>query len=347
MQGTESRLLLLKPLTADPWLGGVERSGQQLRLDLVFVRKLRKAYGKSEWNTVERLKDNKPNYKLDHIIKERELQGTRGGQWRLPPPHSETRQPSCCCVREPSGYVLVKWLLPSAVVSCGEAAPVRSGGGRGKTWLEQWGIWGGRRSGAPLAPRPNKTHWPHRYPTFIDALRDLDDALSMCFLFSTFPRTGKCHVQTIQLCRRLTVEFMHYIIASRALRKVFLSIKGIYYQAEVLGQPIVWITPYAFSHDGPSEHREQLPGPYPACTPSTCGATMGTVTEPCSRTGVLIPALLPVAARPWPSGLASASRSPPVCPTGLEDWGEGDAQVTAWQESSGTAESQGHSQHPW
>ncbi|PNI97923.1 PES1 isoform 6 [Pan troglodytes] len=107
----------------------------------VFVRKLRKAYGKSEWNTVERLKDNKPNYKLDHIIKE-------------------------------------------------------------------------------------------RYPTFIDALRDLDDALSMCFLFSTFPRTGKCHVQTIQLCRRLTVEFIHYIIAARALRKVFLSIKGIYYQAE-------------------------------------------------------------------------------------------------------------------
>ncbi|XP_026906705.2 pescadillo homolog isoform X1 [Acinonyx jubatus] len=128
----------------------------------VFVRKLRKAYGKSEWNTVERLKDNKPNYKLDHIVKE-------------------------------------------------------------------------------------------RYPTFIDALRDLDDALSMCFLFSTFPRTGKCHVQTIHLCRRLTVEFMHYVIAARALRKVFLSIKGIYYQAEVLGQPIVWITPYAFSHDHPTD----------------------------------------------------------------------------------------------
>ncbi|XP_058512729.1 pescadillo homolog [Ochotona princeps] len=128
----------------------------------VFVRKLRKAYGKSEWNTVERLKDNKPSYKLDHIVKE-------------------------------------------------------------------------------------------RYPTFIDALRDLDDALSMCFLFSTFPRTGKCHVQTIQLCRRLTVEFMHYVIAARALRKVFLSIKGIYYQAEVLGQPIVWITPYTFSHDHPTD----------------------------------------------------------------------------------------------
>lgn len=59
-----------------------------------------------------------------------------------------------------------------------------------------------------------------RYPTFIDALRDIDDALSMCFLFSTFARTGKCHVQTITLCRRLTVEWMNYVVTSRSLRKV-------------------------------------------------------------------------------------------------------------------------------
>lgn len=128
----------------------------------VFVRKLRKAYGKGEWTTVDRLKENKPAYKLDHVVKE-------------------------------------------------------------------------------------------RYPTFIDAVRDLDDALCMCFLFSTFPRTGKCHVQTIQLCRRLTVEFMNFVIASRALRKVFLSIKGIYYQAEIFGQPITWIIPYTFAHDHPTD----------------------------------------------------------------------------------------------
>lgn len=67
----------------------------------------------------------------------------------------------------------------------------------------------------PLLPLPGR-----RYPTFVDALRDLDDALSMCFLFSTFPRTGKCHVQTIQLCRRLAVEFLNYVVASRSLRKV-------------------------------------------------------------------------------------------------------------------------------
>lgn len=123
-----------------------------------------------------------------------------------------------------------------------------------------------------------------RYPTFIDALRDIDDALCMCFLFSTFARTGKCHVQTIQLCRRLTVEWMNFVITSRALRKVpansshlyffkttqdvsfvlchqcslmvllcsqkvFISIKGIYYQAEVMGQLVTWLVPYQFAHD--------------------------------------------------------------------------------------------------
>ncbi|KAK7934087.1 hypothetical protein WMY93_004983 [Mugilogobius chulae] len=92
-----------------------------------------------------------------------------------------------------------------------------------------------------------------RFPTFIDALRDIDDALCMCFLFSTFARTGKCHVQTIQLCRRLTVEWMNYVIASRCLKKTFLSIKGIYYQAEVMGQLITWLVPYQFSHDHPTD----------------------------------------------------------------------------------------------
>ena len=37
----------------------------------IFVRKLKRAYGKTEWSAVERLKENKPTYKLDHIIKER------------------------------------------------------------------------------------------------------------------------------------------------------------------------------------------------------------------------------------------------------------------------------------
>ena len=43
-----------------------------------------------------------------------------------------------------------------------------------------------------------------RYPTFIDAVRDLDDAISMCCLFSTLPQMPSAQNYHIHLCRRLT-----------------------------------------------------------------------------------------------------------------------------------------------
>ncbi|XP_012152384.2 pescadillo homolog [Megachile rotundata] len=85
-----------------------------------------------------------------------------------------------------------------------------------------------------------------RYPTFIDALRDLDDCLTLCFLFSTFPSLHRIPREQSLLCRRLTVEFLHAVINAKALRKVFVSIKGYYYQAEIKGQTITWIVPHHF-----------------------------------------------------------------------------------------------------
>jgi pescadillo protein len=85
-----------------------------------------------------------------------------------------------------------------------------------------------------------------RYPTFVDALRDLDDALSMLFLFANLPSSEYIPAKTIALCQRLTREFEHYVITSHALRKSFLSIKGIYYQATIQGQDILWLVPYRF-----------------------------------------------------------------------------------------------------
>lgn len=85
-----------------------------------------------------------------------------------------------------------------------------------------------------------------RYPTFVDALRDLDDALSMLFLFANLPSHAHIPAKTVALCQRLTLEFQHYIIVSNSLRKSFLSIKGIYYQATIQGQDILWLVPYKF-----------------------------------------------------------------------------------------------------
>ena len=69
----------------------------------------------------------------------------------------------------------------------------------------------------------------------------------MIFLFSTLPVDDKIKAVHIRECQRLSAEFLQYVMATRCMKKVFLSIKGIYYQIEIKGQVITWITPYQFS----------------------------------------------------------------------------------------------------
>ncbi|KAJ1558030.1 mRNA-binding ribosome synthesis protein nop7, partial [Cladochytrium tenue] len=87
----------------------------------------------------------------------------------------------------------------------------------------------------------------------MEALKDLDDALCLVFLFSTLPRVGLVKSEHIAKCHRLASEFQHYVMASRSLRKAFVSIKGIYYQASIRGQDVTWVVPHAFSQDRPHD----------------------------------------------------------------------------------------------
>ncbi|KFA65747.1 hypothetical protein S40285_04874 [Stachybotrys chlorohalonatus IBT 40285] len=106
------------------------------------------------------------------------------------------------------------------------------------------------------AARPEKTGKPRytldhvvreRYPTFIDAVRDLDDCLSMLFLFANLPSTTSVPARMVARCERLCLEFQHYLIVSKSLTKSFLSIKGIYYQANIQGEDVLWLVPYKFN----------------------------------------------------------------------------------------------------
>ncbi|KAM9970173.1 hypothetical protein ACTFIR_002020 [Dictyostelium discoideum] len=82
-----------------------------------------------------------------------------------------------------------------------------------------------------------------RYPTFQDALKDLDDCLSLIHLFANMDASAKVRENQILACEKLAREFQYYIIQSKSLRKVFVSVKGVYYQADVMGETITWITP--------------------------------------------------------------------------------------------------------
>ncbi|KAF8922387.1 Pescadillo N-terminus-domain-containing protein [Mucidula mucida] len=135
---------------------------KKLREHKAFAKKLSRALGRGEWGDAKNLEENKPVYKLDHIVKE-------------------------------------------------------------------------------------------RYPTFTDALRDIDDALCMIFLFSTLPSNSRIPPSLIENCSRLAAEWQLYIMRSKALRKVFLSIKGVYYQAEVMDQTVTWLIPYQFTQNIPTD----------------------------------------------------------------------------------------------
>ena len=94
-----------------------------------------------------------------------------------------------------------------------------------------------------------KTGLCRRYPSFVDALRDLDDALTLIHLFATLPADQRRNIpdSAVQISRRLALEWQAYIVKTSSLRKVFIAVKGFYYQAEVLGQTITWLVPHQLS----------------------------------------------------------------------------------------------------
>jgi len=94
-----------------------------------------------------------------------------------------------------------------------------------------------------------------RYSTFEDALRDLDDGLSMLALFQALPADQLREIpkDAIDESTRLYQEFQLYCIRAQSLRKVFASIKGYYFQAEVHGVTITWLAPHQFAQQLPEE----------------------------------------------------------------------------------------------
>ena len=97
-----------------------------------------------------------------------------------------------------------------------------------------------------LAQRKPKLSLNHlvrqRYPDFLDALRDLDDPLSLIALFARFPAHKQFNLSTqnIEACSQLLKQFELYCIYTHSLKKTFVSIKGIYYQMQIMGVKITY-----------------------------------------------------------------------------------------------------------
>ena len=105
-----------------------------------------------------------------------------------------------------------------------------------------------------IKPSLNMDHLVReRYPRFIDALRDLDDPLCMIHLFASLPSIGRVTSDKTNKCQELSQHFQYIVMKSKSLRKVFVSVKGLYFQVEFMGEFITWIVPHAFTQIVPKE----------------------------------------------------------------------------------------------
>lgn len=92
-----------------------------------------------------------------------------------------------------------------------------------------------------------------RYPSFMDAVRDLDDALNMLFLFANMPATNSVSAKVTADANKLINQWLAYIAKERCLKKIFVSIKGVYYSANVKGEEVRWLVPFKFPQNIPTD----------------------------------------------------------------------------------------------
>jgi pescadillo protein len=125
----------------------------------------------------------------------------------------------------------------------------------------EWGLAKNLEASKPIARLDHIVK--ERYPTFTLALQDMQDPLNLVHLFSKLPTNpipGKTLVpsEVIAECGRLVNEWKVWAIRTHSLRKVFLGIKGVYYECEVPGHggdliKVRWLESYDFQQHVPTD----------------------------------------------------------------------------------------------
>eukprot|EP00371_Babesia_bovis_P001231 XP_001609878.1 pescadillo N-terminus family protein [Babesia bovis T2Bo] len=94
-----------------------------------------------------------------------------------------------------------------------------------------------------------------RCPALVNAVADLDDAVSTIAAVAALPADSKRGVdpKLTAACHLHLQHFLKYVSETRCLKKTFISIKGFYFQAEILGETVTWILPHCFSQTLPEE----------------------------------------------------------------------------------------------
>eukprot|EP00758_Cryptobia_borreli_P004577 Tbor_TRINITY_DN4466_c0_g2::TRINITY_DN4466_c0_g2_i1::g.7987::m.7987/K14843/PES1, NOP7; pescadillo len=101
-----------------------------------------------------------------------------------------------------------------------------------------------------------------RYPFFIDAVKDIDDAMSMIALYAFM--TPEIHSQSTidfhkalpsglhEKAKEIVKDWMNYVARAQILTRSLISIKGYYYEAVVKGERVRWVMPHEYASKFPT-----------------------------------------------------------------------------------------------
>lgn len=92
-----------------------------------------------------------------------------------------------------------------------------------------------------------------RYPRFVDALSDLDDALTLTYLFAALPSTTAIKAKMGGKAKSLAAAWGAYCSTAGCMTKSFISVKGVYLEATIRGIPVRWVVPHSFTQFMPED----------------------------------------------------------------------------------------------
>jgi pescadillo protein len=92
-----------------------------------------------------------------------------------------------------------------------------------------------------------------RYPRFVDALSDLDDALALIYLFAALPSAGRVAAKVTKKAQSLAAQWGAYCSTTSAITKSFVSVKGVYFEASIQNTQVCWVIPHSYTQNIPTD----------------------------------------------------------------------------------------------
>lgn len=87
----------------------------------------------------------------------------------------------------------------------------------------------------------------------MDALSDLDDALTLSYLFAALPSAGDIKSSVVLKAKNLVASWGAYCATTCCITKSFISVKGVYLEASIQGTTVRWIVPHSFTQYLPED----------------------------------------------------------------------------------------------